>query len=106
MQEKQVQDMKISNRAGLTVEFLENGAVSCIYTDTVMVSLRRATVFTGAYSGVWLRKRGAVIEHRALTGPGSDSLFRVENESYIAAGNWKGIGYICSLSLSEKTLSW
>jgi len=98
--------MKISNRAGLTVEFLENGAVSCIYTDTVMISLRRATVFTGAYAGVWLRKRGAVIEHRALTGPGSDSLFRVEKESYIAAGNWNGIGYICSLSLSEKTLSW
>ena len=98
--------MKISNRAGLAVEFLENGAISCISTDTVMISLRRATVHTGAYAGVWLRKRGAVIEHRALTGPGSDSFFRVENESYIAAGNWNGIGYICSLSLSEKTLSW
>ena len=98
--------MKISNRAGLTVEFLENGAVSCIYTDTVMISLRRATDFSGAYAGVWLRKRGAVIEHRPLTGPGSDTLFRLENDRYTAAGNWDGIGYVCSLRLSEKTLSW
>ena len=98
--------MKISNRAGLTVEFLENGAVSCIYTDTVMISLRRATVHTGAYSGVWLRKRGAVIEPWPLTGPGSDSVFRVEKGIYMAAGTHDGIGYTCTMRLSEKTLSW
>jgi hypothetical protein len=66
--------MKISNNAGLTVEFLGNGAVSCIHTDTVMISLRQATVYTGAYAGVWLRKRGAQLNSRALTGPGSDRL--------------------------------
>jgi cellobiose phosphorylase len=98
--------MKITNKAGLTVEFLDNGAVSCIHTDTIMISLRRATVYTGAYSGVWLRKRGAVIEHRPLTGPGSDSVFRVENDIYTAAGTLDGIGYICRMHLSEKTLSW
>ena len=104
--DKQKQDMKISNSAGVTVEFLENGAVSCIQTDTIMISLRRAGVYTGAYAGIWLRKHGAVIEHQPLTGPGSDSLFRVDNGRYTAGGTWKGIGYICTLQLSEKSLSW
>jgi cellobiose phosphorylase len=98
--------MKISNKAGLTVEFLENGAVSCIYTDTVMISLRRATICSGAYAGVWLRNRSREIQYHPMTGPGSESFFRLENGRYTAAGNWDGIGYICSLSLSEKTLSW
>ncbi len=98
--------MKISNREGLTVEFLENGAVSCIHTDTIMISMRRATVYTGAYAGVWLRIRGPVTEFHPLTGPGSDSVFRLEDGEYISAGRWKGIGYICTLVLSEKSLSW
>ncbi|HQG22263.1 MAG TPA: amylo-alpha-1,6-glucosidase [Bacteroidales bacterium] len=98
--------MKISNNAGLTVEFLGNGAVSCIYTDTIMISLRRATVYTGAYAGIWLRKRNDTIENHLLTAPGSEGFFRVENGIYSAAGNWEGIGYICSLRLSEKSLSW
>ncbi len=98
--------MKISNSAGLTVEFLNNGAVACIYTDTVMISLRRATVYSGAYAGIWLRKRDGGIENRPLTGPGSESLFRVDNGTYTAAGHWDSIGYICRLSLSGKSLSW
>ena len=98
--------MKFSNRAGLTVEILENGAVSCICTDTVIISLRRATVFTGAYAGVWLRRRSEVTGYCPLTGPGSESHFRVENGKYTSAGIWEGIGYICTLGLAEKTLSW
>ncbi len=98
--------MKIINRAGLAVEFLENGAVSCIQTETIMISLRRATVYSGAYAGVFMRKHDAAIENHPLAGPGSDSLFRVENDRYTSAGTWDGVGYICTLRLSETSLSW
>ena len=98
--------MKISNSAGLTVEFLENGAVSCIHTASIMISLRRATVYSAAYAGIWLRKRDGAIRYHPLTGPQSESLFRMENGTFTSAGSWDGIGYICSLRLSEKSLSW
>ena len=98
--------MKISNNAGLTLEFLGNGAVSCIHTDTIMISLRQATVYTGAYAGIFLRKRDGAIESHLLTGPGSEGYYRVENSIYSVAGSWDDIGYICSLRLSEKSLSW
>jgi cellobiose phosphorylase len=98
--------MKISNSAGLTVDILENGAVACIQTDTIMVSLRRATVYTGAYAGVWLRKPGSATEFHPLTGPGSNSLFRVDRGTFTAAGKWEDIGYICTLRLAGRSLSW
>ncbi|MCU0459813.1 MAG: hypothetical protein MUE37_12090 [Bacteroidales bacterium] len=98
--------MKISNRAGLTVEFLENGVVACIQTDTIMISLRRATVYSGAYAGVWLRKPGPATEYHPLTGSGSNSLFRVDNGIFTSVGIWEDIGYICSLRLAERSLSW
>ncbi|MCU0460073.1 MAG: hypothetical protein MUE37_13405, partial [Bacteroidales bacterium] len=98
--------MKISNKAGLTVEFLENGGISCIKTDTIMISLRRATVYSGTYAGIWLRKPGAVTEYHPLTGPGSESLYLADDDTYIAAGTWEGIGFICRLRLSENSLSW
>ena len=62
-----------------------------------MISLRRATVYTGAYAGIWLRKRNDTIENHLLTAPGSEGFFRVENGIYSAAGNWEGIGYICMM---------
>ena len=39
-------------------------------------------------------------------GPGSNSHFKVEGNTYIAAGSWAGLVYTCALQLSAKSLSW
>lgn len=98
--------MNIRNEAGLNAEILENGAVGCIEASPVRISLRRASALSGTFANVWLRRRGRNLLFRPLTGPGSESRFSLDGGSYIAEGNWDGIGYVCRLRLSEKSLSW
>lgn len=98
--------MKISNGTGLTAEILENGAVGWFDAAPVMISLRRASVYSGAYAGVWLRIRGDKMMFRPLTGPGSCSRFRADGDSFYASGTWEGIAFECCLNLSGKSLSW
>lgn len=98
--------MNIRNEAGLTAEILENGAVGWIEASPVMISLRRASVYSGAYAGVWLRKNSGSQWFLPLTGPGSGSRFRVAGGIFFAEGNHDGIDYVCTLRLSDKSLSW
>ena len=39
-------------------------------------------------------------------GPGSNSRFKVEGNTYIAAGSWAGLIYTCALKPSADSLSW
>jgi cellobiose phosphorylase len=98
--------MNIRNEAGLRVEILDNGAVGWIEASPVMISLRRASVYSGSYADVWLRKRGANRWFLPLSGPGSGSRSRVAGDIFFAEGNHEGIEYVCTLRLSEKSLSW
>ena len=41
-----------------------------------------------------------------LLGPGSNSRFTIEGNTYVAAGSWAGLVYTCALQLSGKSLSW
>jgi len=98
--------MNIRNEAGLAAEILENGAVGWIEASPVMISLRKGTVNSGVYANVWLRKRGVNRWILPLTGPGSESRFRVDGGIFFAEGRHDGISYACSLRLSDKSLSW
>lgn len=98
--------MNIRNEAGLRAEILENGAVGWMEASPVMISLRRASVYSGAYANVWLRRKGNRRWLLPLTGPGSISRFRVAGGIFFAEGNHDGIGYVCTLRLSDKSLSW
>jgi len=98
--------MKIENPAGLSIEFLENGSVRSVNAEPVRISLREATIFSGSAANIWLRKRGGPVIFRPLTGPGSNSRFRVGKDFYLARGSWDDIDYSCCLRLSSKSLSW
>ncbi|MDM8003193.1 MAG: amylo-alpha-1,6-glucosidase [Bacteroidota bacterium] len=98
--------MNIRNEAGLAAEILENGAIGWIEASPVMISLRRASVHSGAYANVWLRKKGSNRWFLPLTGPGSGSRFRVDGGIFFAEGNHDGIDYVCTFRLSDKSLSW
>ncbi|MDM8002923.1 MAG: hypothetical protein QUS66_08415, partial [Bacteroidota bacterium] len=99
-------NMNIRNEAGLAAEILENGAVGWIEASPVMISLRRSSVYSGAYANVWLRRKGSSRWFLPLTGPGSGSRFRVAGGIFFAEGNHDGIDYVCTLRLSDKSLSW
>ncbi len=98
--------MNIRNEAGLAAEILENGAVGWVEAAPVLISLRRASLYSGAYANVWLRKRGRSKWFLPLTGPGNESRFRVAGGIFFAEGTHDGISYVCTLRLSDKSLSW
>ncbi len=98
--------MKISNSHGLSAGFLKSGLVESIDTEQVMISLRKASVYSGASANLWLRKRGGQIKYRPLMGPGSHTRFRAGKNIFRVIGSWDGLDYECLLQLSEKSLSW
>ncbi|MCX6224904.1 MAG: hypothetical protein NTV01_09190, partial [Bacteroidia bacterium] len=98
--------MKLTNTDGLSVDFLENGSVKHIEVDPIRISLKPATPFSGSGANIFLRKRLKPFEFTVLTGPESNSRFRVTDNAYIARGSWAGLNYTCVLQLSKQSLSW
>ncbi|MCX6252298.1 MAG: hypothetical protein NTX61_16320 [Bacteroidetes bacterium] len=98
--------MNIKNSLGLSFDFLENGSVRSIEVDPVRISLKAATPFSKSGTNLYLRKRTKPVEFKALLGPESNSRFKIQEDSFIAEGNWAGLDYVCILQLSKKSLSW
>ena len=98
--------MNIQSNTGLTVEFLENGAVKCIKAGSIRISMREASPFSGHGVNVFLRKYTDSIAYLPLTGPGSVGIFRLNEKEYMAQGLWEGVEYRCALQLSGKSQSW
>jgi cellobiose phosphorylase len=99
--------MIIRNKAGLSVEFLRNGAVRHIEAAPVRISIRSADMSSGSSANIWLRRRGSDNNDMCpLTGPGSNSRFMIGPDGYVSGGEWKGIEFKCRLKLSEKETVW
>ncbi len=98
--------MKIQNNSGLTVELLKNGAIKSIDAGPIRISLKAGSVYSDPGSNIYLRRRGKTIEHHPLTGPGSDSMFRISQDTMRWDGEWSGISYACSLRLAASSLGW
>jgi len=99
--------MKIQNSLGLYISFLENGLIEHIVADPIRISLRDSTPFSSkSGANFYLRKTTKSIQYKALLGPQSNSSFKISNDTFLAAGSWEGIDYVCRLQLSEKSLSW
>ena len=98
--------MKTTNSKGISFEFLESGAIRSIEVDPIRISLTASTPFSKSGSNLYLRKRSDQIEYKALLGPQSNSTFKILKNKFIAKGSWDGLDYICTLQLSERSLSW
>jgi len=98
--------MNIRNSLGLIIDFQDNGSVGSIAVNPIRISLKASTPFSVSGANLWLRKRTDRIEYTALLGPGSNSRFRLDGSTYVAAGRWAGLDYKCALQLSGKSLSW
>jgi 1,2-beta-oligoglucan phosphorylase len=98
--------MNIRNSLGLSVDFQDNGSVGSIAIDPIRISLKASNPFSASGANLWLRKRTDLIKFTALTGPGSNSRFKIEGNTYFASGSWAGLDYKCTLQLSARSLSW
>ena len=98
--------MKISNKLGLTFEFLENGSLKNIEAEKIRLNLKPGTVFSKEIGNIYLRKRASTIEYHPLLGKGSNSTFVVINNQFIVKGNWNNLTYTCTLQLAENSYAW
>jgi cellobiose phosphorylase len=98
--------MNIKSTAGLSFEFLENSSIKSIEADPIRISLKAATAFSKSGANLFLRKRNSRISYKALLGSESNSRYAFNDNAFFAEGTWDGIDYLCSLQLSEKSLSW
>ena len=98
--------MKCYNAHGLSFTFLDNGSISCIDMDPIRISLKPASLFSYAGSNIYLRKYKPSISSLPLLGPTSNSSFTINNNQFIAKGEWDGIGYECRLRISGKSCTW
>jgi len=98
--------MEISNQSGLRFSFLENGAVESIEAGQLRINLRKATLHSLSGTSFYLRNFAKSGQFAALTGPDSNSRFKVENNRFFAKGQWNGLDYLLVLQLSEKNFNW
>jgi cellobiose phosphorylase len=98
--------MNIKNPHGMSFSFLENGSIKSIEVDPIRISLKAATAFSKSGANLFLRKRNSQISYKALLGSESNSRYAFKENAFFAEGNWDGIDYVCSLQLSETSLSW
>ena len=98
--------MKLKNKTGLTIDFLDNGSVENIEVDNIRLNLKPGNLFAKSGTNIFLRKREQSIISKALIGPESDTKFAVVNNAYIAKGNWNGLEFTCTLQVSMMSNSW
>ena len=98
-------NIKLTNNNGLTFSFLENGNVQNIDTDKIRINLKSGNSFAQPGTQIYLRKRTEnLIEFTPLLGKGNE--IAVSDNQFLSRGVWKGLEYVCSLQLSEKSSSW
>ncbi|MDP4282321.1 MAG: hypothetical protein Q8867_09255 [Bacteroidota bacterium] len=97
---------KIANSAGLSVYFMENGAIESIEADPIRICLKVMTPFSKPGTVLYLRKRTDPFNFIALTGPESNSRFGFSKDAYVAEGVWEEMNYRCILKLSENKPEW
>lgn len=96
----------IENTRGLSIDFLDSGLVRSIHAIPIRISLKTASSLGQLGANVYLRNKATPYKSKALLGPESNSMFTVDENSYVAKGRWDGIDYVCKLQLSSKSLSW
>lgn len=98
--------MIINNSKGLSIGLLENGSIKSIEVEPIRISLKSATVYSKFGANIYIRKRTNSVEYIPLFGPESKSSFEVFQHALIAKGDWDGLNYECTLSLSNNSNTW
>ncbi len=98
--------MIVQNKSGLSVEFLESGALKNILANGVRIGMKDATPYSLYGAGVYLRKLLPSVQYIPLTGPGSNGVFQVDKYGMTAQGSWEGLEYTCVFRLSGQGEGW
>ena len=90
-----------------TINLLDNGAISKIISENVMVNQIEGNNFDGSFANIFLRVRTFnQYNVHPLTGPLSNSEVKYSTNSVIWTGKFEGINYQLSLLIHDDTWFW
>ena len=98
---------ELRNRAGLTIELLENGSLFAIRHGNILVNQVLGSPVEGGLGNIYLRRRSRDgISFFPLLGPGAPSRFRSSGAGAAWEGSVDGLDYTCTLRLASRQPTW
>jgi cellobiose phosphorylase len=107
------QPRHVSNAAGLSFDFLANGAIRLIAAGELMLNLFLGNELEGGPANLWLRRHGGpgssgeqTLQATPLLGPQSPLHLRAGVDAYQASGQWQGLQIDLALRLASDQAAW
>ena len=98
---------ELRNRAGLTIELLENGSLFAIRHGNILVNQVLGSPVEGGLGNIYLRRRSRDgISFFPLLGPAGPSRFRSSGAGAAWEGSVDGLDYTCTLRLAARQPTW
>jgi len=98
---------ELRNRAGLSIEILDNGSPFAIRHGDILVNQVLGSPVEGGLANVYLRRRTrSGISSFPLLGPASPSRFRASRHGAAWEGSVDGLDYWCTLRLARTEPTW
>ncbi len=97
----------LRNRAGLSIELLDNGSLFAIRHGDILVNQVLGSPLEGGLGNVYLRRRArGGVSSFPLLGPASPSRFRASRHGAAWEGSVDGLDYSCTLRLARTEPTW
>ncbi|HEY5277347.1 MAG TPA: cellobiose phosphorylase [Coriobacteriia bacterium] len=104
---RQLTAIELRNRAGLSIELLDNGSLFAIRHGDILINQVLGSPIEGGLGNVYLRRRTREgISSFPLLGPAAPSSFRASRHGAAWEGSVHGLDYSCALRLASRQPTW
>ncbi len=97
---------RIDQPAGLSIQVNANGSIRRMEFADILLNLYIGTETEGGPANLYLRRHGPPLEAVPLLGPRSPAWFQFDRQGMNANGQWGGIRFGVSLTLSGSSPTW
>lgn len=102
------QPVRLESPSGLSVQINANGAIRRMDYLGRIINLFPGNDMEGGPANLFLRKRDGTGATRftPLLGPDSPSGFQMSEDGFAASGEWEGVRFLATLTLSDADAAW
>ncbi len=97
---------ELRSASGLRIRLNQNGSIERIEFEGRLVNLFPGNELEGGPANLYLRRRGARIDARALLGPTSPAALELAADALRLRGSWDDIHFRVALVLAESAPAW
>lgn len=96
----------LESPSGLKIELNANGSIRRMDCGDIMLNLFLGNELEGGPANIYLRRRGTEVETIPLLGPASPASFQIDDQKFIASGEWRGLRFNLRLVLAQSAPAW